>query len=322
MKRTIPLISIVVPNYNHAKFLRLRLNSVFSQTYQNLEVILLDDFSSDESRDILLEYKNDPRVSHCIINQKNSGSTFKQWNKGIALAKGEFIWIAESDDSCEINFLEQLLMPHFIHSDLALSYCQSHRMNAEGEVKGSWITHTSEFDENLFKDDFVYSGNDFIEKFLIHKNVIPNVSAVLFRKSELNRILPLFFEPYMKYNADWYYYIQLVCNSKLAFISDSLNYFRYHNNSVISRAGGESGWMKIFKMELSGREKMLDYLEKSNPENFVQIKKQAKIGNNRLHFLTAKGLINSGKYIKGISVVINKPSLLKKILKYIIKKHF
>lgn len=317
---TKPLISIIVPNYNHAKFLRIRLTSIFSQTYDNFEVILLDDSSSDGSKDILLEYKNDPRVSHCIINKENSGSTFKQWNKGIALAKGEFVWIAESDDSCEVNLLEQLLRPHFIQSDLALSYCQSHRMNAKGEVTGNWITHTSEFGENLFKDDFVASGNDFIEKFLIHKNVIPNVSAVLFRKSELNKILPLFFEPYMKYNADWYYYIQLVCNSKLAFISDSLNYFRYHNNSVISRAGGESGWMKIFKMELSGRQKMLDYLAKRNLENLVQIKKQARIGNDRLHFLTARGFINSGEYYKAYNVVISKPRLIKKILKFLIKE--
>ena len=103
-----PLVSIIVPNYNHATYLRERLDSIFSQTFQDFEVILLDDSSSDLSQMVLEEYAKHPKVSHFIINEKNSGSPFKQWKKGINLSQGEYIWIAESDDYCKPDFLEKI----------------------------------------------------------------------------------------------------------------------------------------------------------------------------------------------------------------------
>ncbi|MDT0686863.1 glycosyltransferase family A protein [Autumnicola psychrophila] len=314
MKNT--LVSIIVPNYNHSQFLKLRLRSVFNQTYQNFEVILLDDSSSDGSMDILLDYRSHPKVSHCIFNEDNSGSTFKQWSKGIGLAKGEFVWIAESDDYCEVTFLEKLLKLHSADSGIALSFCQSHRMNADGKVTGNWITHTSKYEENIFRGNFKMNGSEFIEKYLIHKNVIPNVSAVLFKKEELIKITPLVFNPFMKYNADWVYYVQLLCNSKVAFLAETLNFFRYHESSVIAKAGGESGWLRIFKMELETRAEMLGFIKKCNPGNYKRIKDQAKIGNNRLYWLIAKSFINRGSYLRGLGVVWNKPRTLKKIVKH------
>ena len=322
MKKDRPLISVIVPNFNHSQFLGSRLDSIFNQTYQNFEVILLDDCSTDKSQDLLLQYSNHRKVSHCLFNKKNSGSTFNQWNKGIALAKGNFVWIAESDDFCEDTFLEQLLKPHLVdcNCDLALSFCQSHRVNSEGEVTGNWITHTAEHGKNAFEQDFKMDGDLFIENYLIHKNVIPNVSAVLFKKKKLDEITPLVFKPFMKYNADWFYYIQLLCNSHVAFVADTLNYFRYHENSVIAKAGGESGWIKIFKMELEVRKQILKFLLRTPPPNLDKIQRQAKIGDNRLYQLIAKGFINKQNYLKGLSVVWNKPYLLKKAVKHAFKK--
>ena len=77
-------VSVIVPCYNHAPYLQARIDSIINQTYQNFELILLDDLSPDNSAEIILSYKNHPKVSHCIINEKNSGSTFAQWNKGLA----------------------------------------------------------------------------------------------------------------------------------------------------------------------------------------------------------------------------------------------
>ena len=99
-------ISIIIPNYNHAKYLPQRLESVYNQTYQDFEVILLDDCSNDDSVTILNTYAKHLKTSHVVFNDKNSGNTFTQWAKGIALAKGDFIWIAESDDVADLSFLE------------------------------------------------------------------------------------------------------------------------------------------------------------------------------------------------------------------------
>src|SRR5882762_3314790 len=68
---SMPKVSVIIPNYNHARFLRQRVESVLAQTYQDFEVILLDDCSTDDSRSILSEYAADPRV-RIELNDKNS----------------------------------------------------------------------------------------------------------------------------------------------------------------------------------------------------------------------------------------------------------
>ena len=67
-------VSVIIPNYNHAPYLRERIDSVLAQTYTDLEVILIDDCSTDESRDIMEDYRSEPRVTHIIHNAENSGN--------------------------------------------------------------------------------------------------------------------------------------------------------------------------------------------------------------------------------------------------------
>ena len=94
-------VSIIVPNYNYACYLNVRIASILNQSYTNYELILLDDASTDNSVEILEKYKDNPHVSHILVNEKNSGSPFQQWAKGISLARGKWIWIAEADDVAE-----------------------------------------------------------------------------------------------------------------------------------------------------------------------------------------------------------------------------
>lgn len=320
MKDVIPLISVIVPSYNHATYLKQRLDSIFNQTYTNFEVILLDDCSTDTSREILSTYSKNSKVSHCVFNNINSGSTFAQWNKGVALAKGDYIWVAESDDFCDPNFLETVLQPLLQNKDVALSYCQSHRVNSNGDVTGNWITHTSMFQPNPLEQDFVKDGNVFIQNYLIHKNVIPNASAVLIRKTYLQKIMPLVFKPFMKYNADWFYYVQLLCNKKIAFVAKSLNSFRYHETSVIAKADGESGMVSIKNKEIKLLAFMFRYLKSCNPSNINAIDEQYRIVNKKLLHERASIYIQKKQYFKAIVSVFFNTSLLKKTCKKILVK--
>ena len=289
------LISIIVPNYNHSQYLKQRLDSIFNQTYQNFEVILLDDASSDNSVKVLKSYQKDSRVTHFVVNSINSGSPFLQWDKGIKLAKGEYIWIAESDDFCEENFLKQQIQLHEKYNNAALTYCQSFRVDTEGQITGNWITHTSRFKPNIFSGSFSMNGNEFIQKYLVYKNVIPNVSAVLFKSENIKNLLPLTFKPCLKYNADWLYYIQLLCHSELAFVSEPLNYFRYHNKSVISKADKETHWLKVYTKELRAKKLMSNYLKKCKPENLTEIEKEFQNGNMELKKLIFRRIIKNLK---------------------------
>src|SRR5690349_2386149 len=102
-------ISVIIPNFDHASFLKQRIESVLNQTFQDFEIIILDDCSTDNSREIIEQYRQHPKVSHIEYNKTNSGSTFIQWQKGLSIAVGEYMWIAESDDVSSPKFIEKMV---------------------------------------------------------------------------------------------------------------------------------------------------------------------------------------------------------------------
>ncbi|MGO4821838.1 MULTISPECIES: glycosyltransferase family A protein [unclassified Flavobacterium] len=291
------LVSVIVPNYNHENYLKQRLDSIFSQTYSNYEVILLDDCSTDNSRHILIQYSKHPKVSHCVFNEINTGNTFVQWNKGLQLAKGEYIWIAESDDFCEPNFLEEIIKPMLENKSVALSYCQSNKVNQEGVITGSWINHTDDLDSILFRENFSLEGNDFIERFLIFKNVIPNASALLIRKKAIEIVGDIMVENELRYCGDWLLYFKVVLNNNVAFNAQKLNYFRYHSQSVIAKAALNEKRISIINIDFLMRSKMITYLKKQN------------IKNHDVIFLNNAAIIKELKYEKVLLYLKNQEKL-------------
>src|SRR6516225_11041136 len=135
MSTTMPKVSVIVPNYNHARYLRERIDSVLGQTYRDFEVILLDDCSTDESRVIISEYAAHPKV-RIEFNAKNSGSTFKQWNKGVRMSRGTYVWIAESDDYADTRFLERLVSVLEAVPENTFVYCRSWCVVSDGVISG------------------------------------------------------------------------------------------------------------------------------------------------------------------------------------------
>lgn len=103
---TNPIISVIVPVYNAEKYLKPCLDSIINQTLKNIEILLVDDGSTDSSLKIIQSYANkDKRIK--IIKQKNSGPGIAR-NKGISLAKGDFISFMDADDFFEPDLLESL----------------------------------------------------------------------------------------------------------------------------------------------------------------------------------------------------------------------
>lgn len=117
-----PKISIVIPIYNTAKYLPSCLDSVLSQTYKNLEIILVDDGSTDNSGKIADDYaKKDPRIK--VIHQKNAGQSTAR-NAGIKKATGEYISFIDSDDSIAPTFYEEHLAK--ITRNTSITVCGAH----------------------------------------------------------------------------------------------------------------------------------------------------------------------------------------------------
>jgi glycosyltransferase involved in cell wall biosynthesis len=299
-----PLVSIIIPNYNHEKYLKQRLQSIFNQTFQDFEVILLDDCSTDDSREILAEFAQVPRVSQCIFNEVNTGDTFIQWNRGIELAKGEIIWIAESDDFCDLNFLETVVAPMLDNTKIVLSYCQSNRVNEEGIVTGNWLNHTNDIDKALFLSDFKAKGNEFIEKYLIYKNVIPNASAVVFRKNKVVELGYLTIDPTLKYCGDWLFYLQLITNSEVSYSAKMLNNFRYHSESVIAKSSRFETKTAIIDIDLMMRKKMMIFLFSKKLTNINAIKDVNIQIVKHLNYLKAMIFIRNNEKFKGFSLLL------------------
>jgi glycosyltransferase involved in cell wall biosynthesis len=219
-------VSVIIPNYNHEKFLRRRIESVLNQTYPNFEVIILDDCSVDESTTIINLYKSHPKISHIVINEENSGSPFKQWAKGIELAKGELIWIAESDDYSEPTFLIELTAVFRNHSNLVLAYCGSNLVNSQNEIIGK-------IEREVVTKEFSYylnSGTMECSNYLLFSPIIPNASGVLFKKEQYYKID----KSYQKYiiAGDWQFWADICLGGQIAYLPNNLNYFRQTNTSV------------------------------------------------------------------------------------------
>jgi glycosyltransferase involved in cell wall biosynthesis len=226
----LPNVSVIIPNYNHARYLPQRIESVLNQTYQDFEVLILDDCSTDDSLQVIDAYaRKDGRI-RIVANEKNSGSTFAQWNKGVDLAGGNYLWIAESDDYCEPTLLARLVARLNANDQLGIAFAQSAIVDEEGKLINSFNENYKYiFQSDRWEADFQISGKEEVANYLLFSNTIPNASAALFRKSVYKAVGGA--ETGWRLNGDWFFYVKMLLQSDLAYISDHLNYFRMHPNT-------------------------------------------------------------------------------------------
>lgn len=262
-----PEVSVILPNYNHAPYLEQRIESILNQSFQSFELIILDDCSTDHSLSIINSYSNNSKIASIIVNEENSGSPFRQWIKGIKVSKGNYIWIAESDDFSSTEFLKDVFQQAKSHN-LSLAYCQSFDVDKNGMITNDRINWTNDCNTTLWKTNFICKSKDLL-KYIYKKNIIPNVSACLFLKSDLLPLLeknPVISD--FKMSGDWLLYIKLLQkNVKIGFVDKHLNFFRssaqstrVHNNKAKkqNRILEEISIFSYIRKEMSET----DYLEK------------------------------------------------------------
>lgn len=265
------LISIIVPNYNYEQYLTERLDSIYMQTHKNIEVILLDAHSTDNSRDILLKYKNKyPDITTTIFSEKNGGGVFQQWAKGLAQAKGKYIWIAESDDWCEKDFIEKLI-PAFSDQAIMLAFAKSDFIQ-----NGIKINSTEQYLNDIelpWYRSFSISANDLVKTAFSIKNIIPNVSSVIFRN--VGKISGEIFSQWHNFKlcGDWLFYIDFIKGGAVHYSTETKNYYRVHEKSTSLKVQGSELYYeehekiaifleKNYKIPKSSHEKHLNELEK------------------------------------------------------------
>lgn len=235
-----PKVSVIIPNYNHARYLRQRVDSVLGQTYEDFEVILLDDCSTDESRTILSEYASNPRVM-LEFNAENSGSTFKQWNKGVRLARGQYVWIAESDDYADAHLLEKLVSSLDAEPSAVLSYCRSLRISAGGELSGFLDSYLPDLGSQKWAGDFRADGVEECHNYLVYCNTVLSASSVLFRREVYLQVGGA--DENLVFCGDWKTWASMaLTGGTISYIGEPLNYYRFHDASVTEKSQRNGVW--------------------------------------------------------------------------------
>jgi glycosyltransferase involved in cell wall biosynthesis len=228
-----PKVSVIVPNYNHARFLRQRIDTILAQTFQDFELILLDDCSTDDSRSILSSYSGNPRVSAIEFNEKNSGSTFKQWNKGVRLARGEYVWIAESDDYADPRLLETLVSRLDCDPAAVLAQCRTWRVSADGTVAGFQDGQRPGLGPDKWAKDFSVNGAEQCRKYLSCFPV-QNASSVVFRRDVYWQVGGA--DETLRQTGDWKTWVSMaLTGGMILYAAEPLNYRRNHDQSVTEK---------------------------------------------------------------------------------------
>jgi glycosyltransferase involved in cell wall biosynthesis len=229
-----PRVSVVIPNYNHERYLRQRIDSVLGQTFSDIEVIILDDASTDGSQSIIRDYLGRKCVRY-VASSVNSGNPFFQWNRGVREAVGKYVWIAESDDYADSRFLETMVACLDRHPNAGLAYCDSFRVDENGKVGGTYKEYYGKIDATHWQCDFMADGRDEIRRYLLIKNTIPNASGVLFRKTCYDSVGGA--PENLRLCGDWLTWIKILLVSDLAYVAEPRNYFRCHGGNVRAASG-------------------------------------------------------------------------------------
>jgi len=216
-----------MPNFNHAPYLKERLDSILAQDYEDLEIILLDDASTDDSLTILSSYAQHPQVKTLIANDRNSGNTFLQWQRGLQEATGEYVWIAESDDVAEPTLVSQLVAA-LEREQAVLAFCHSQWIDSEGKS----IPRSK---DSRWNRDFSMEGEAFVRQFLLGYTTICNASAVLFRREAAAHI-DLTQVAAFRASGDRLFWIQTALQGRVAYVAQTLNRFRQHTRKVSGSA--------------------------------------------------------------------------------------
>lgn len=288
-------VTVIIPSYNHSKFLLDRLKSISNQTYKNWEAIIIDDQSSDNSvqiiKDFLLENPGF-NLKKIIINDINSGSGYFSWEKGIELAETEYVWIAETDDYSESTFLEELVSILDINTEVSLAFSGSNYVENNRIIYNSANrTKDLKVERNGYK---VLDNSIFLDR-MPFDTYITNGSSVLFRKPKTAVPSELFNNSLC---SDLFFWSHLLQNNSFVFLNKNLNFFRRHEGSI-------SSYLSKNKLEKVYHEKAkyLNYFRQTDKyEQFIDHYIKYYIWTHKIDFLNASSIqeIQPGKKIKAL----------------------
>jgi len=218
-----PLVSIVTPSYNQAQFLEQTIQSVLSQTYPNIEYIVVDGGSTDGSQEIIRRY--DDQITSWL-SEDDQGQT-DAINKGFSMAEGDILAWLNSDDVYLPDAVEQAVAFLSDHPEIGMVYGHAYYVDEAGERMAEYPSKIT---------DYVGLRRGV--------NTIPQQSS-FFRHKIWNMVGPL--DPSYFYAMDYYLWVRISAVSPLAYLPKPLAHFRIHDASK-SRTAARRCWPEMIKL--------------------------------------------------------------------------
>ena len=203
------LVSVIMPSYNTAKFIKESINSVLNQTYESWELIIVDDCSTDNTDEIVTSF-NDNRIIY-VKNEKNSGAAVSR-NKALKMARGKWIAFLDSDDvwlpeklERQIEFMKKNEY-HFSYTDYRIAW------------------------NGKDMEPYVYTGPEKVTKKLMYRYCYVSTITVMYEREKVGLIEI----DDIKKNNDYAMWLKIIEKTDCYRLSECLSYYYKHNNSISS----------------------------------------------------------------------------------------
>jgi glycosyltransferase involved in cell wall biosynthesis len=208
------LISVIIPTYNHGLFIEEAIQSVFLQTYQHLEIIVIDDGSTDNTREILGKFGKEINY----IFQDNKGPSSAR-NHGLSVAKGKFIAFLDSDDVWMPEKLELQFNAIQEENSIGLVGCGGYDIDFSGRIEKVWIPKNYP------------SHIEFVQELSIRNTFAGSSSGAFAKKECFDRAG--FFNERLRFGEDWDMWLRIAKCYKVRFVEKPLLKVRKHNFSKL-----------------------------------------------------------------------------------------
>jgi glycosyltransferase involved in cell wall biosynthesis len=226
-----PKVTVLVPSFNHGCYLEKRIESIMAQTYDHFELIVIDDCSSDDSAAMITSLQATHGFRY-IANRKNSGTPFAAWERILHIANGDYIWICESDDYADPNFLDCAVKAITDVPDAIVAYCDSWII----DENDCHVDHTDTYFHDVWRESrwdhsFVQKGKEELNHFQLRGQTVPNMSSMLISTAAFKKA----FKPVItkfKLTGDWLLVGLLMNYGAVVYFKKTLNYFRRHESTA------------------------------------------------------------------------------------------
>ncbi len=257
-----PLVSIIVPAYNVEKYIKRCMDTLLNQSYENIEIILVDDGSIDNSAYLCDEYaKLDSRIK--VYHQNNSGQAVAR-NFALTVAQGEYIAYVDCDDYLHKDYIKKLLnMQKIYKADIVQCYAQ--KFWDDGKIEKLSIP------ENKEK---TYTASSALKEFCYQRKFYAAPWAKIIRRELMEGLQ---FPPNMGYE-DMAIMYQLIGKAKkIVLLPEILYFYRQHYASTMHTEFSDK---KVDRIRLA--EKLKEYIEDYFPENSLAVKTRYLLANLQL----------------------------------------